>query len=103
MQVSVTAYGRAPASGLVGRAETRPAAGAVRALVPIQAILEAHGDAAAAYTLTEDGRRARRLPVTVGLTQGGRVAVSGGLDGVGAVVTEGAAYLDDGVAVKVVP
>ena len=103
VEVSVTAQGRALASGLVGRAEIRPAAGTEMALVPIQAILEADGDAATIYTLAQDGRRARRLPVTVGFIQGERVAISGGLEGVGAVVTDGAAYLGDGVAVKVVP
>jgi RND family efflux transporter MFP subunit len=103
VEVSVTAGGRPLASGLVGRAEIRPAAGTEMALVPIQSILEADGATATVYTLTDDGRRARRLPVTVGFIQGERVAVSGGLDGVGSVVTDGAAYLGDGAAVKVVP
>lgn len=103
VELSVTAGGRALASGLVGRAEIRPAAGTEMALVPIQAILEADGDAATVYTLSADGRHARRVPVSVGFIQGERVAVRGGLDGVAAVVTDGAAYLGDGVAVKVVP
>lgn len=103
VEVSVTAGGRALASGLVGRVEIRPAAGTEMALVPIQAILEADGAAATVYTLTPDGRRARRLPVQVGFIQGERVAVSGGLEGVRSVVTDGAAYLGDGSAVKVVP
>jgi len=103
VEVSVQPGGRTLASGLVGRVEIRPAAGREMALVPIQAILEADGDTATVYTLTADGRRARRLPVTVGFIQGERVAVSGGLDGVAAVVTDGAAYLGDGEAVKVVP
>jgi RND family efflux transporter MFP subunit len=103
VEVSVTANGRPLASGLVGRVEVRPAAGTEMALVPIQSILEADGTEATVYTLTEDGKRARRLPVTVGFIQGERVAVSGGLEGVGAVVTDGASYLGDGAAVKVVP
>ena len=69
----------------------------------LTSILEADGSTATVYTLTDDGRRARRLPVTVGFIQGERVAVSGGLDGVSSVVTDGAAYLGDGAAVKVVP
>lgn len=103
VEVSVQAEGRALASGLVGRAEIRPAAGTEMALVPIQSILEADGPNATIYTLGADGRHARRLPVRVGFIQGDRVAVSGGLDGVAAVVTDGAAYLGDGTAVKVVP
>ena len=73
------------------------------ALVPIQSILEADGSEATVYTLAADGRTARRLPVTVGFIAGERVAVSGGLEGVTSVVTDGAAYLGDGAAVKVVP
>lgn len=103
VEVGVAAEGRALASGLVGRVEIRPAAGTEMALVPIQAILEADGPNATVYTVSADRRRARRLPVTVGFIQGERVAVSGGLDGVAAVVTDGAAYLGDGAAVKVVP
>lgn len=105
VEVSVSGGGgRKPlSSGLVGRVEMRPAAGAEMALVPIGSILEADGDAATVYTLAADGRTARRLPVTVGFIAGERVAVSGGLEGVASVVTDGAAYLGDGAAVKVVP
>jgi multidrug efflux pump subunit AcrA (membrane-fusion protein) len=103
VEVSVSGGGRLLSSGLVGRVEIRPAAGTEMALVPIQSILEADGDAATVYTLAADGKHARRLPVTVGFIAGERVAVSGGLDGVAHVVTDGAAYLGDGAAVKVVP
>lgn len=103
VEVAVAPAGRALASGLVGRVEIRPAAGTEMALVPIQSILEADGDAATVYTLTADGRRARRVPVAVAFIQGERVALGGGVDGVAVVVTDGAAYLDDGTAVKVVP
>lgn len=103
VEVSVSGGGRPLANGLVGRVEIRPAAGTEMALVPIQAILEADGTEATVYTLAADGRTARRLPVTVGFIAGERVAVSGGLEGVESVVTDGAAYLGDGAAVKVVP
>lgn len=103
VEVTVNGGGKALASGLVGRVEIRPAAGTEMALVPIQSILEADGTEATVYTLSADGRTAKRLPVTVGFIAGERVAVSGGLDGVQSVVTDGAAYLGDGAAVKVVP
>jgi RND family efflux transporter MFP subunit len=103
VEVSVVAGGKPLSSGLVGRVEMRPAAGAEMALVPIGSILEADGDAATVYTLAADGRTAKRLPVTVGFIAGERVAVSGGLEGVSRVVTDGAAYLGDGAAVQVVP
>ena len=103
VEVAVEPGGRTLISGLVGRAEIRPAEGRKMRVVPIEAILEADGDRATVYTVDAAGRRARRLPVTVGFIQGSRVAVSGGIDGAARVVTDGAAYLSDGAAVKVVP
>lgn len=91
------------AAGLVGRVEIRPSGGARATLIPIEALLEADGDAATVFALSADGARAERRRVTVAFIAGERVAVSGGLDGVAAVLTEGAAYVDDGAAVRVLP
>jgi multidrug efflux pump subunit AcrA (membrane-fusion protein) len=83
--------------------EIRPAGGAPATLVPIEAVLEADGSEATVYTLSADGRRARRRQVTVAFVDGDRVAVARGLEGDTRVLTDGAAYLDDGAAVRVVP
>lgn len=90
-------------AGLVGQVEIRPALSAPATLVPIEAVLEADGDVATVFTLSDDRSRAERRKVTVGFIDGGRVAVTGGLEGATAVLTDGAAYLDDGMAVKVAP
>ena len=103
VEIAVESNGRPLVSGLIGRTELKPSEGRRMPTVPIEAILEADGDRATVYTLTPDRRRAKRLPVTVAFIQGGRVAISGGLDGVASVVTDGAAYLDDGAAVEVAP
>jgi len=95
--------GGALAAGLVGRVEIRPARGAPTTLVPIEAVLEADGDEATVYALSADGTRAERRRVTVGFIEGRWVAVAGGLDGASRVLTDGAAYLDDGAAVRVAP
>jgi multidrug efflux pump subunit AcrA (membrane-fusion protein) len=87
----------------VGRVEIRPARGAPATLVPIEAVLEADGAEATVYALSADGIRAERRRVTVGFIEEGRVAVVGGLEGASRVLTDGAAYLDDGAAVRVVP
>jgi multidrug efflux system membrane fusion protein len=89
------------ATGLVGRVEIRPARGAPVTLVPIEAMLDADGSAATVYVLSADGTRAQRRPVTVGFITGNRVAVVHGLEGASRVLTDGAAYLDDGAAVRV--
>jgi len=91
------------ASGLVGRVEIRPGAAPPLAIVPVEAVLEADGSHATVFALSADGRRAERRAVTIAFLTGDRVAVIAGLEGVRAVVTEGAAYLDDGAAVRVQP
>ncbi|MGH7580097.1 MAG: efflux RND transporter periplasmic adaptor subunit, partial [Gemmatimonadales bacterium] len=63
--------------------------------------LEADGAEAAVFALSPDGKHAERRPVTIGFIEGGRAAVTAGLDGVSRVLTDGAAYLDDGAAVRV--
>jgi len=91
------------AAGLVGRVEIRPARGAPATLVPIEAVLEADGAEATVYALSADGTRAERRRVTVAFIEGSRVAIAGGLEGASRVLTDGAAYLDDGAAVRVAP
>jgi multidrug efflux system membrane fusion protein len=90
-------------AGLVGRVEIRPALGVPATLVPIEAVLEADGDEATVFALSADSTRAERRRVTVAFIAGSNVAVAGGLEGAAVVLTDGAAYLDDGVAVQVTP
>lgn len=89
-------------AGMVGRVEVKPASGLRAAVVPIEAILEADGDEATVYALSADGARAERRRVTVAWLAGDRVAVTSGLDGVTSVLTDGAAYVENGDAVRVV-
>ena len=91
------------ATGLVGRVEIETSVGERTALVPIAAIVEADGERATIFIVDSTPPRARRVPVTVTHLRGDRVGVRGALTGARAVVSEGSAYLDDGMAVKVVP
>jgi hypothetical protein len=50
-----------------------------------------------------DGGRARRIQVRVAFLQDGQVVLASGLDGVDAVVTDGAARLVDGARLHLVP
>jgi len=89
-------------SGMIGRVEIA-AHGAERLrTVPIEALLEADGDRATLFALGPDGR-AKRVPVEVAFVRGAQAAVRGALSGVSRVVTDGAAYLNDGAAVRVMP
>lgn len=101
--VEITLEGADPlASGMVGRAELFPTEGSRSALVPVEAVLEADGPEAVVFALSEDESRALRKVVTVDFLDGGRVAVRRGLEGVRAVVTDGAAWILDGDAVRVI-
>lgn len=91
------------ASGLVGQVEIRPAATQKVALIPIESLLEADGSHATVFAVSADGRRAVRRAVTIAFVAGDRVAVTSGLEGVTTVVTDGAAYLDDGATVRIRP
>ncbi len=71
--------------------------------MPIDALLEADGDVATVFVPSADGLRAERRTVTIAFLAGDRAAIAGGLDGVRAVVTDGAAYLDDGEPIRVQP
>jgi membrane fusion protein, multidrug efflux system len=90
-------------AGLVGRVTVTPTGEAETAVLPVEAVLEADGQRAVVYALSDDGRRAERRSVTVALLDGDRIAVTEGLEGVERIVTDGAAWLQDGAAVRVVP
>jgi len=89
-------------AGLIGRVEITPSSGLEAAVVPVEAILEADGDRAVVYALSADGLRAERRDVVVAFLSAEGVAVTSGLDGVETVLTDGAAWLRDGAAVRVV-
>lgn len=89
------------ASGLVGSVEIRPRAEAEVALVPIESLVEAHGDDASVFTLDASGRHAERRPVRLAFVAGDLVAIRGGLEGVRNVITEGAGRVDAGDLVEV--
>jgi multidrug efflux pump subunit AcrA (membrane-fusion protein) len=89
-------------AGLIGRATIAAPNGAMTAMVPVEAVLEADANDAIVYVLSTDGTRAERRRVTVSMLDGDRVAVASGLEGATTVVTDGAAWLRDGSAVSVV-
>jgi membrane fusion protein, multidrug efflux system len=102
VEVTIPAASRL-ATGLVGQVEIRPAATHPVALVPIESLLEADGSHATVFGVSADGQRAERRSVTIAFLTGDRVAVTSGLEGVTTVVTDGAAYLDDGSTLRIRP
>jgi RND family efflux transporter MFP subunit len=100
VEVALEGRGHALVSGLVGHVEIAPRGAALVPSVPVEAILEAHGDSATLFTLSDDGLTVARRRVRVGPLDGARVTVLGGLAGGQRVVTAGAEWLADGVKVR---
>jgi RND family efflux transporter MFP subunit len=70
-------------------------------VVPVTALLEANGRAALVFVVAEGGH-ARRVPVQTGRLLGERIEIVTGLSPGDRVVTEGAAWLNDNDAVRVI-
>jgi RND family efflux transporter MFP subunit len=100
VEVALETRGRVLASGLVGHVAFVPQRVNLAPSVPVTSLLEANGDSATLYTLSEDRRNAVRRRVRIGALVGDRVTVLGGLDRNAQVVTAGAAWLADGSPVQ---
>ena len=87
-------------SGLGAKVEIARVVDAAGA-VPLVALQEGDGDRGVVYVV--NGERARRVPVRVAFLDGERAVLSSGVESLDRVVSEGAARLADGVAVRVVP
>jgi multidrug efflux pump subunit AcrA (membrane-fusion protein) len=71
-------------------------------VVPVSALVEADGNRATVYVLDQTNSLARRKEVTLGPLLGEQVVVTAGLVSGDAVITDGAAWLTDGRAVRVI-
>lgn len=105
VEIDVAPGGARFARGLVAKVEIAlqgATSGTAQTLVPVTALVEANGPAATVYVLDAAAGIARRRGVTVGPIVGDRVIVVAGLEPGEQVVTDGAAWLTDGRAVRVV-
>lgn len=103
MKLSVAPDGARLVQGLVAKVEMTGAAGSGVPVVPVQALLEADGSEAIVYVVArrEEAEVASRVAIRLGRLVGDRVEVLGGLEAGERVVVEGASYLRDGQAVRV--
>lgn len=105
IEVDVAATGERFARGLIARLAfaLRGAGGDDElAVVPVAALVEASGADATVYVLDAAAGVARRKQVQVGAIVGDRVVVVAGLAPGEQVITDGAAWLRDGRAVRLV-
>jgi multidrug efflux system membrane fusion protein len=89
-------------SGFVAQVDIYPAMCQELFVVPIEALVEADGEKAYVYVPDESGKTARKRAVTLGCLIGEKVAIRAGLEHVQQVITEGAAYLTDKAAIRIV-
>lgn len=105
VEIEVKPDGARFARGLVAKvslAVRDVAQAAPKTVVPLTSIVEANGSEAILYVLDPQQGVARRRQVTIGSITGDRVVVAAGLEAGELVITDGAAWLTDGKAVRVI-
>ena len=88
-------------SGFVASADIFPSVKKSCTMVPVGSIVEADGLHGYIYIVNSE-MKARKIHVEIAVITGNKVAVTGIPQGVTMVVSEGAAYLRDGVVVEIV-
>lgn len=106
VEVEVQPDGARFARGLVAKVTlplaALPGVAATATVVPVTALVEADGQQATVFVLDRGRNLARRRQVALGPLLGEQVVVTAGLATGDAVITDGAAWLTDGRAVRVV-
>lgn len=103
IEVQVEAGDARFVQGLVAKLALTPASAQVKSapVVPLQSLLEANGDQAYVFVLDPAKRTVKRVAVRTGRLAGDRVEILDGLRLGEQVVSEGAAFLNDGESVRV--
>jgi RND family efflux transporter MFP subunit len=106
VEIEVQPQGARFARGLVAKVTLSlaplPDVASSATVVPVTALVEADGQRATVYVLDRGKNVARRKDVTLGPLLGEQVIVTAGLVAGEPVITDGAAWLTDGRAVRVV-
>jgi RND family efflux transporter MFP subunit len=106
IEIEVQPDGARFARGLVAKVTLPlaplPDVGPTTTVVPVTALVEANGREAIVFVLDRERNLARRKAVALGPLLGEQVVVTAGLAAGEAVITDGAAWLTDGRAVRVV-
>jgi RND family efflux transporter MFP subunit len=86
-------------AGFIARVNIVPAKKQVYTLIPVDALVDSEGNRAYVFTLEKN--KARKIKIRIAHLFKDRVAVSSGLEGFNTVITDGAAYLNDGISIKI--
>jgi hypothetical protein len=69
--------------------------------IPYEALLEANGKSGFVF-VTNDGKTAKRIPVTIAGIEQNVVYIAGGLDGYREVIISGSPYLTDDSPIRII-
>ena len=102
VEVTIAPAGHKLAPGLFCTLQLQPSVTKTLTLIPAAALAEGDGTTGYVYTLNEDKKTVRKLPVHVAFLQNDKIAISSGLENVQAVITDGVGYLTERSSVKVI-
>ncbi len=101
VELRVDADGQTLLSGFVASVTIEPTQTESLIAIPPDALIGADGDAGFVYVMTND-RTVKRTPVQIGRLMDDAIGIRSGLDAGQRVITTGAAYLKEGMAVRVI-
>ncbi len=99
VEIKLNGCKKALATGLFAKTGIKPDNDATYVTIPVDAVIEGNGKEAFVYTVADN--KAHKQPVKVAFMKDGTVMLVSGIEKGMKVVTDGSAYLTDGVAVKV--
>jgi RND family efflux transporter MFP subunit len=101
IEVQVTAGGARFVQGLVAKVALTPQGTSPVQVIPVQALLEANDKEAGVFVLDAGDQVVHRVSIQIGRMNGGQIEVLNGLTAGAQVVTDGAAFLENGEKVRV--
>jgi RND family efflux transporter MFP subunit len=101
VELQVDAGGARFVQGLVAKVALSPKTAASSNVIPVQALLEANDKEAGVFVLDPATRVVHRVNIQIGRMSGGEIEVLDGLAQGALVVTDGAAFLENGETVRV--
>jgi RND family efflux transporter MFP subunit len=102
VEVQIEAGGARFVQGLVAKVALTPQGTGQVQVIPVQALLEANDTEAGVFILDEAAQVVHRVSIQIGRMSAGQIEVLNGLTADTQVVTDGAAFLENGEKVRVV-
>jgi RND family efflux transporter MFP subunit len=102
VEVQIESGGARFVQGLVAKVALTPQGTGQVQVIPVQALLEANDSEAGVFVLDEAAQEVHRVSIQIGRMSAGQIEVLNGLSAGAQVVTDGAAFLENGERVRVV-